>query len=128
MECHFSLYILASVCASPPRPHSTSITSQLVAASFRTVSYTCLPDIRNTTVVYNQSYHFMCENHSPHPWDLKKQCTPGKYTGLHMIDDCWDFNVAFSNCSAILARPPVLFILPMIKSMGVKTTEQDLLQ
>ena len=33
--------------------------------------------------------------------------------GDHYDDDCWCFNVLFSNCSAISAQPPLFFVLSM---------------
>ena len=33
------------------------------------------------------------------------------------------FNVPFINCSAIAPQPLVFFVLPMIESMGARTTE-----
>ena len=43
-------------------------------------------------------------------------------------DDCWCFNMPFSNLLAISAQPPLFFVQSMIRSMGMRTTEPGHLQ
>ena len=42
---------------------------------------------------------------------------------FHLDVDDWGFDVPFRNFSAISAQPSVFFVLSMIESMGMNTTQ-----